>query len=101
LRLAPESALAALSPLDGRYAGKLDALREHFSEFALIRSRVRIEIAWLLALADCPGIREVPAFDAATRDSLIAAGTTFTLHRPASPGPPAGAGVLRKGEPPV
>ena len=40
-------ALTALSPLDGRYAGKVDALRDHFSEFGLIRQRVRVEIAWL------------------------------------------------------
>ena len=79
MRLAPESALAALSPLDGRYAGKLDALREHFSEFALIRSRVRIEVAWLLALSQTPQIAEVPPFDAGTRDALVAAGETFTL----------------------
>ena len=79
LRLAPESALAALSPLDGRYAAKLDALREHFSEFALIRSRVRIEIAWLIALSDTPEIAEVPPFDARTRDTLVAAGQDFTL----------------------
>ena len=61
MHLTVETALTALSPLDGRYADKLDALREHFSEFALIRSRVRIEIAWLLALADEPAIAEVPA----------------------------------------
>jgi adenylosuccinate lyase len=41
--------LTALSPLDGRYAQKVDALRDCFSEFALIRDRVRVEIAWLLA----------------------------------------------------
>ena len=79
MRLAPESALAALSPLDGRYAGKLDALREHFSEFALIRSRVRIEIAWLIALSESPGIAEVPRFESQTRAALAAAGETFSL----------------------
>jgi len=75
--LTPEQSLHALSPLDGRYADKLDALREHFSEHALIRNRVRIEIAWLLALADEPGIVEVPAFDTASRDALDAAGRGF------------------------
>jgi adenylosuccinate lyase len=48
---APDSTLTALSPLDGRYAAKVAALREHFSEFGLIRARVRIEIAWLDALS--------------------------------------------------
>ena len=58
----PFSTLTALSPLDGRYAAKVAALREHFSEFGLIRARVRIEIAWLGALADEPGIAEVAPF---------------------------------------
>jgi adenylosuccinate lyase len=79
LRLTPETALIALSPLDGRYAGKLDGLREHFSEFALIRSRVRIEIAWLLALADEPAIAELPAFGTHARSALEAAGRDFGL----------------------
>jgi adenylosuccinate lyase len=42
--------LTALSPLDGRYHGKVDALRSYFSEFGLIRFRVLIEIEWLKAL---------------------------------------------------
>ena len=58
------AALTALSPLDGRYAGKVAALRDHFSEFGLIRHRVRIEIAWLAALAADPAIPEVPPFAA-------------------------------------
>ena len=58
-------ALVALSPLDGRYAGQAEALRAHFSEFGLIRSRVRVELAWLAALSDEPGVPEVPPFDAA------------------------------------
>ena len=45
-------ALTALSPLDGRYAGKVAALAAHFSEYGLIRHRVRVELAWLVALAD-------------------------------------------------
>ena len=48
-----ESTLLALSPLDGRYAGKVDALRPIFSEFGLIRARVKVEVEWLLALAAC------------------------------------------------
>jgi adenylosuccinate lyase len=49
------AALTALSPLDGRYAAKLSALREHFSEAALIKYRARVEVAWLQTLA-----RELP-----------------------------------------
>ena len=71
------AALTALSPLDGRYLAKVADLREHFSEFGLIRARVRVEIAWLLALADEPGIVEVAAFSADARAALAAAGESF------------------------
>ena len=74
----PEAAaLLALSPLDGRYAGKVSALRGHFSEFGLVRARVRVEIAWLLALADEPAIPEVQQFGPAARASLAAAAESF------------------------
>ncbi len=56
------SSLTALSPLDGRYAGKVSSLRPIFSEFGLIHARVTIEIRWLQMLADHPDIHEVPAF---------------------------------------
>jgi adenylosuccinate lyase len=52
------SPLAALSPLDGRYARTADPLRAYFSEQALIRYRVRIELAWLQALAAERALRE-------------------------------------------
>ncbi|MBA3777059.1 MAG: adenylosuccinate lyase, partial [Betaproteobacteria bacterium] len=65
-----DAALTALSPLDGRYAGKVAALAEHFSEYGLIRYRVRAEIEWLTALADEPGVVEVAPFSASTRAQL-------------------------------
>ncbi len=58
--------LTALSPLDGRYARSADPLRPYFSEFALIRYRVRVELAWLRALAAHPAIRELKPFSAST-----------------------------------
>jgi adenylosuccinate lyase len=61
------SPLAALSPLDGRYARTVDPLREHFSEQALIRNRVRVELAWLQALAAERGIPELKPFSAGTK----------------------------------
>ncbi|OGT57060.1 MAG: adenylosuccinate lyase [Gammaproteobacteria bacterium RIFCSPHIGHO2_12_FULL_63_22] len=64
----PDQTLLALSPLDGRYAGKVAALRPIFSEFGLIKARVRVEVEWLLALADEPGIVEL----AALSDSAVA-----------------------------
>ena len=60
------SALTALSPLDGRYSGKVDGLRSHFSEYGLIRYRVLIEIEWLKALSNEAGIKELPAFSTGT-----------------------------------
>ena len=59
-------ALTALSPLDGRYAPKVENLRQHFSEYGLIRNRVRVEIGWLMVLAECHEIPECPEFSAAT-----------------------------------
>ena len=50
----PTDAIDALSPLDGRYARKLGAVRVIFSEAGLIRERTRVECAWLLALAEGP-----------------------------------------------
>jgi len=70
-------ALCALSPLDGRYAGKVAALAEHFSEFGLMRARVRVEIAWLVALSDAPEIAEVAPFPAAVRAALAAVAADF------------------------
>ncbi|KAK9833423.1 hypothetical protein WJX81_003868 [Elliptochloris bilobata] len=58
------SELTAISPLDGRYAGKVTALRGVFSEYGLIRARVLVEVRWLQQLAALPGVPEVPAFSA-------------------------------------
>ncbi|MCX7033896.1 MAG: adenylosuccinate lyase [Arenimonas sp.] len=58
----PDFALTALSPLDGRYAAKAEALRPIFSEYGLIKARVRVEVEWLLALAAEPGIVELKPF---------------------------------------
>jgi adenylosuccinate lyase len=57
--------LMALSPLDGRYHGKVEALRRHFSEFGLIRYRVLIEIEWFKALGAHGGIAQFPPLTAA------------------------------------
>ncbi len=73
------SPLTALSPLDGRYAAKTRSLQEHFSEFALIRHRVAIEIAWLKALADEPAFSALPALSTGARAALDEAAARFTL----------------------
>lgn len=64
------SQLAALSPLDGRYARSADPLRPYFSEHALIRYRVRVELAWLRALAAEPAIRELRPFSRSAAAAL-------------------------------
>lgn len=46
--------LLAVSPIDGRYASKTAALRQYFSEFALIRNRVRVEVEYFIALCGIP-----------------------------------------------
>ncbi|MGA7802384.1 MAG: adenylosuccinate lyase [Gammaproteobacteria bacterium] len=56
------TSLTAISPVDGRYGSKTEALRPIFSEFGLIRHRVLVEVRWLQALAAHPAIAEVPRF---------------------------------------
>ncbi|GBL47411.1 adenylosuccinate lyase [Sulfuriferula multivorans] len=72
------STLTALSPLDGRYAAKVEALRAHFSEFGLIRNRVKVEIEWLKALAAESALSEVPVFSSATIAALGAVAAGFS-----------------------
>jgi adenylosuccinate lyase len=57
------NALTAISPLDGRYRGKSADLANYFSEFALIRYRVLVEVRWLQSLAANPGIPELANFN--------------------------------------
>ncbi|NTV71254.1 MAG: adenylosuccinate lyase [Azonexaceae bacterium] len=75
--------LVALSPLDGRYAGKVDALREHFSEFGLIKARLKVEIEWLKALAAEPHFSEIAAFSPSTVAELDALVANFTVEQAA------------------
>ena len=74
----PDFALLALSPLDGRYQSKTEALRAHFSEFGLIRNRIRVEIEWLKALAASDRIPEVAPFSPATLAQLDAVRDDFS-----------------------
>ena len=76
----PLSALTALSPVDGRYGDKAAALREHFSEFGLIRARVIVEIRWLQRLAGLAGVTEVPPLSAEATAFLEAMIRDFSLE---------------------
>ena len=62
--------LTAISPIDGRYADKVEALRPIFSEYGLIRFRVLVEVRWLQALAQQPLIKEVSPFSADANQRL-------------------------------
>jgi adenylosuccinate lyase len=64
------STLRAISPADGRYADKVAALRDIFSEYGLIRCRVLVEVRWLQALADEPGIAELAPPTSVMKDVL-------------------------------
>jgi adenylosuccinate lyase len=67
----PISSADALSPLDGRYAGKLEAVRHIFSEAGLMRERVRVECAWFLALAAGPAADALAKLPRAARELLV------------------------------
>jgi len=70
-------ALTALSPLDGRYASKLDALRLWLSEAAFMRQRVFVEIQWLIGLTSA-GLPDVPSISKADSEFLLALAEDFT-----------------------
>ncbi|MBS7456306.1 adenylosuccinate lyase [Coralloluteibacterium stylophorae] len=76
---ADSAPLLALSPVDGRYAAKVEALRPVFSEYGLIRARVRVEVEWLLALAAEPGIVELEAFSDGAAARLRALADGFSV----------------------
>jgi adenylosuccinate lyase len=62
--------LNALSPLDGRYQTKLDALRPYFSEYALIKHRAWVEVEWLKALSAAKDLQEIAPFSSDTIKEL-------------------------------
>ncbi len=64
------SSLSALSPVDGRYGSKSEALRPFFSEYGLIKHRVLVEVRWLQALSEHKDITEVPPFSAKANQLL-------------------------------
>ena len=73
----------ALCPLDGRYAKSAEDLRPIFSEYGLMKARVRVELEWLKALAAEPKIAEVPAFSSATIAEIDSVIQSFNLDNAA------------------
>ncbi len=71
------SAIRRLSPLDGRYEAQVDGLRDSFSEFALIRERVHVELEWLIFMGDEPTIAGVRPLSGAEKELLRSLVTEF------------------------
>jgi adenylosuccinate lyase len=74
------SELTAISPVDGRYGGRLGNLKEIFSEFGLIKNRVKVEVFWLRMLANHPEITEVPELSGEATNHLMKLVEDFTLE---------------------
>ena len=73
------TSLTAISPVDGRYGNKVSVFREIFSEYGLIRNRVKVEVRWLQQLANHPEVSEVPTLSAGARDALDRVVESFSL----------------------
>tara|TARA_B100001996_G_scaffold315050_1_gene257828 strand:+ start:37 stop:1401 length:1365 start_codon:yes stop_codon:yes gene_type:complete len=71
--------LKAVSPIDGRYSNKVEHLREIFSESALMRYRVIVEIKWLQYLADCAQMDQVPSMNSQIKGAIEKIHTDFSL----------------------
>lgn len=74
------SELTAISPVDGRYGPRLDNLKEIFSEFGLIKNRVKVEVFWLRMLANHPGFPEIPKLSSDAEQYLFKLVDEFTLE---------------------
>jgi len=77
MNVVPLSSLSALSPLDGRYASRVAALRPLLSEFGLMHRRVQVEVEWFIALSDC-GFDEFKPLSEAARGLLRSIVTRFS-----------------------
>ena len=69
--------LTAISPIDGRYRGKTESLAEYFSEYALIRYRVRVEVEYFIALCELP-LPQLSSFDKSLFETLRGIYNDFT-----------------------
>ena len=74
------SELTAISPVDGRYGPRLDNLKAIFSEFGLIKNRVKVEVFWLRMLANHPGFPEIPKLSSDAEQHLFKLVDEFTLE---------------------
>jgi adenylosuccinate lyase len=74
------SELTAISPVDGRYGPRLDNIKAIFSEFGLIKNRVKVEVFWLRMLANHPGFPEIPKLSSEAEQYLFKLVDEFTLE---------------------
>jgi adenylosuccinate lyase len=74
-----DSALLAVGPIDGRYRARTRALERYFSEYALIRYRVLVEIEWYLSLTNNPAIDAAPLLTPETSQRLRSIHEDFSL----------------------
>ena len=74
------SDLTAISPVDGRYASKTEDLRSVFSEYALIKQRVLVEVSWLICLAKNNDIEEIPTLSIEARATLDSMHLNFSIQ---------------------
>lgn len=76
------NSLLAVSPIDGRYERQTSVLREYFSEYALIKYRVRVEIEYFIALCEIP-LPQLASFDKSKYESLRDIYKTMTVEEAA------------------
>ena len=74
------SDLTAISPVDGRYASKTEDLRSVFSEYALIKQRVLVEISWLIFLAKNDDVKEIPTLSTEASATLNSFYSNFSIQ---------------------
>lgn len=72
--------LTSISPIDGRYSDKTNALKPIFSEFGLMKYRLLVEVRWLEALSKNSNIPEVPSFSAKANEQLLAIANNFSIE---------------------
>ena len=74
-----KNTLNSISPLDGRYASKLNDLEQYFSEFALIKNRVLVEINWLIFMSRTKSLSFIPALSKNKENSLLKVIDNFSV----------------------
>jgi len=72
--------LTSISPIDGRYSDKTNALKPIFSEFGLMKYRLLVEVHWLEALSKNSNIPEVPSFSSEANKKLLAIANNFSIE---------------------